>query len=1116
MTTAVTALALTGVAAPAMTSAQGSQAPGTDPKTAAMASADRLVAGNAAALHAGKDEKYIRTQVVGTPWDQYYVAYERTYRDVPVVGGDFVVATDGQGRVRTLSVAQQQQITVGTTPKISQAAAAGSSRAALTSPDKAEVKPRLVVHALAKPRLAWESVVTGRDGKQPSRKKVYVDAQTGKRFDAQETIHAGTGTGIWEGSNLTIGTTQSGSTYTMRDPKRPGLTCADYSGGIFSGPDDTWGSTSKTSKEAGCVDTMYAAAGFWDLLKTFGRDGLRNGQWAPARVGLNAVNAYWNGTDAQFGHNQANQWITSTDVVDHEFGHGLDNFTPGGMSGGGTQEFVGDVWGASVEAFLNNPVDKPDYTVGEEVNLVGQGPIRNMYNPSQVNNDPNCYSSSVPRMEVHKAAGPGNHWFYLLAEGSNPGGGKPNSPVCQGGQVTGIGVLNAAKIFYNAMNMKTSGTSYPRYRTLTLSAAKNLDKTCDWFNKVKAAWDAVQLGAQSGDPTCTPGATTANTVGGGLPKVVAAPDINVENVKAHLQQLQTIASQNGGNRRSTGGGYLGSVSYVEQKLKAAGFTVTRQACSSGCTGGAGPNLIADWPGGNENNVYMFGAHLDSVGAGPGINDDGSGSAALLETALQLAQSKPTMLNHVRFGWWTDEEQGLRGSQFYTSRLPTAERSKIKGYFNFDMVGSPNAGYFIDYLNSPLSANLKGYFDSIKVPTEEVTECCSDDGSFRNIGVPTSTLSTGAGMRKSSAQAQKWGGTAGQAFDRCYHQSCDSYPANINTTALDRSADSMAWALWKVAVGGARAPDAAPVSTVPETLTVSNVSTVPSPDINVENVKGHLQQLQTIATQNGGTRRSTGAGYLGSVSYIEQKLKAAGFTVTRQACSSGCTGGAGPNLIADWPGGNENNVYMFGAHLDSVGAGPGINDNGTGSSAQLEVALQLAQSKPTMLNHVRFGWWTDEEQGLRGSKFYVGRLSTADRSKIKGYFNFDMVGSPNPGYFIDDINSPTAKNLKEYFDSINVPTEEVAECCSDDGSFRNAGIPTTFLFTGAPATKTAAQAKKWGGTAGQAFDRCYHQACDRYPNNVDTTALDRCSDAIAHALWKVAVSAAPAPGNSERT
>ncbi|WP_207936929.1 M20/M25/M40 family metallo-hydrolase [Actinomadura sp. KC216] len=882
-------------------SAEGSSP---DPKTAAVVSAERLINGRVAQLHPSKGDKYVRTQVVGTPWNLTYVAYERTYRDLPVVGGDFVVATDGKGHVRNLSVAQKSPIAIGLTPKVSKTEAARKSRGAVAKPDGKKLAPRLVVHALAKPRLAWETTVTGSDHGHPSEKKVYVDALTGKRFDEQELVVAGTGTGIWGGPNLQFGTTQSGGQYSMRDPQRPGLTCADYSTNqIFSGPDDVWGSTSKTSREAGCVDVMYAGAGFWDLLKSFGRTGLNNnGQWAPAYVGLNAVNAYWQSGRATFGHNQQNQWITAADVVAHEFGHGFDSYTPGGISGGNTQEFVGDVWGATVEALLNNPEDVPDYTVGEEVNLTGSGPIRNMYEPSRVNNDPNCYSSSVPSMGVHKAAGPGNHWFYLLAEGNNPGGGKPSSPTCNGSSMTGIGIMNAAKIFYNAMMLKTSGMSYFRYRVVTLQAAKNLDASCTWYEKVKAAWNAVSVPAQSGEPTCQPTggndfslsvspgsgtvkqgasvqATVATTVTQGSSEAVdltasvspansgltasfsparvqsgntstltltasssaqtgpftvtvtgrggtktqtatyslnvqddsgpgtnEPPNISLANLQGHLQQFQNFATQNGGNRYAAGAGYTASANYVTQKLQAAGFTVTQQACTSGCTAGSGPNVIAEWPGGDANSVYMFGAHLDGVRGGPGINDNATGSAALLETALALAQAKPTMLNKVRFAWWTDEEQGLNGSEFYVGRLAQTERSKIKGYFNFDMVGSPNAGYFIDNLNSQLSSNLKGYFDSIGVAPDEMGECCSDDGPFRNAGIATTFLSTGASAVKSSAQAQKWGGQAGVAFDRCYHASCDSYPSNINTTALDRSADSIAWALWKTSVGQSNPSD----------------------------------------------------------------------------------------------------------------------------------------------------------------------------------------------------------------------------------------------------------------------------------------------------------------------
>ena len=244
-----------------------------------------------------------------------------------------------------------------------------------------------------------------------------------------------------------------------------------------------------------------------------GRNGMNgSGGWVPIRVGLNDVNAYYDGTQVQIGHRQGtNEWIGSMDVVAHEFGHGVDDRTPGGISGGGTQEFVGDTFGAATEYFSNNPADAPDFLVGEEINLVGQGPIRNMYNPSAVG-DPNCYSSSIPSTEVHAAAGPGNHWFYLLSQGSNPAGG-PASPTCNGSTVTGIGIQKAQQIMYNAMLLKTTSSSYLKYRTWTLTAAKNLfPGSCTEFNTVKAAWDAVSVPAQAADPTCsaTGGVTVTN------------------------------------------------------------------------------------------------------------------------------------------------------------------------------------------------------------------------------------------------------------------------------------------------------------------------------------------------------------------------------------------------------------------------------------------------------------------------------------------------------------------------------------------------------------------------------------------------------------------------------
>ncbi len=291
-------------------------------------------------------------------------------------------------------------------------------------------------------------------------------------------------------------------------------------------------------------------------------------------------------------------------------------------------------------------------------------------------------------------------------------------------------------------------------------------------------------------------APTANVT----PALAAAPDVAVANVQAHLTQFGSIATSNGGNRRSGTAGYTASVAYIKGKLQAAGYTVAEQTCTS-CTYRAN-NLIADWPGGPSDQITMFGAHLDSVAAGPGINDNGSGSAVLLENALVLAQQRPTMSRHVRFAWWAGEEQGLQGSAFYANALTSTQRSQIKAYYNFDMVGSTNGGYFINHISSAAAAPLKAYWDSLGLQPEENTEGAgrSDDYSFERVGIPTSGYAAGASARKTSAQAAKWGGTANSAYDRCYHQSCDT-TSNVSATVLNRSADGVAATIWQTSVSG---------------------------------------------------------------------------------------------------------------------------------------------------------------------------------------------------------------------------------------------------------------------------------------------------------------------------
>jgi aminopeptidase S len=286
-------------------------------------------------------------------------------------------------------------------------------------------------------------------------------------------------------------------------------------------------------------------------------------------------------------------------------------------------------------------------------------------------------------------------------------------------------------------------------------------------------------------------------VGTGSPAVAApSPDLSTANVTAHLQQLQSIANANGGNRGTGRPGYKASLDWVKAKLDAAGYTTQVQSFST--SSGTSYNLIADWPGGDGEHVVMTGAHLDSIASGPGINDNGTGSAAVLEAALAWAASGNTARNHLRFAWWGAEELGLLGSNHYMRNLPTAEKDKIDLYMNYDMVGSINPGYFV-YNDNPAGNgardSLTAYYASKGIPWEYIdVQGRSDHASFRSHGIATTGIFSGAEGTKTSAQAQKWGGQAGQPYDPCYHRSCDTI-SNVSTTALDRNLDAIGHMVW---------------------------------------------------------------------------------------------------------------------------------------------------------------------------------------------------------------------------------------------------------------------------------------------------------------------------------
>jgi Zn-dependent M28 family amino/carboxypeptidase len=214
-----------------------------------------------------------------------------------------------------------------------------------------------------------------------------------------------------------------------------------------------------------------------------------------------------------------------------------------------------------------------------------------------------------------------------------------------------------------------------------------------------------------------------------------------------------------------------------------------------------------------------------------------------------------------------------------------------------------------------------------------------------------------------------------------------------------------------------------------------------------------------------------------------------------------------NVIAETAGSRDGAWIVVGAHLDSVPEGPGINDNGSGTAAVLEAALQLAQEPAQGRHPLRFAFWGAEERGLLGSRHYVEALSEEERRRIALYINLDMVGSPNFTRYVqgpataDDGPAALVRRelVAEFRDrGLNIQDRTGTRFGSDDSSFSQKGIPTVGLYTGAGGLKSESQASLFGGTAGRPFDPCYHQACDTI-DNIDRGVLEQNAQALLHAL-----------------
>ena len=319
----------------------------------------------------------------------------------------------------------------------------------------------------------------------------------------------------------------------------------------------------------------------------------------------------------------------------------------------------------------------------------------------------------------------------------------------------------------------------------------------------------------------------------------------------------------------------------------------------------------------------------------------------------------------------------------------------------------------------------------------------------------------------------------------------SAPTPTSTPATSPTASEVATAEPALTPSPSRSPEASPE------LTARDLRD----EVQVGDIRAHLDEFQRIADENGGNRATGTPGFDASVEYVAGQLTAAGYEVTRQAFTVGDQSSV--NLIVERAGADPQ-VVMLGAHLDSVEAGPGINDNGTGVGTLLVIAERLAKL-PSPGRTVRIAFWGAEEGGPHGSPAYVAALPASELGRISSYLNFDMLGSPNPIRFVyaeagavEGSEAITAL-FTAHFDGEGMPWAPIdLTGHSDHGAFTVAGIPTGGLFSGGREPMTAEQAAAFDGRSGEPADPCSDQACDTI-DNVNQAILDEMADAVAHAV-----------------
>ena len=493
---------------------------------------------HAASLGLTSDEATKVQDVIVDGDGTQHVRYERTYRQLPVLGGDFVVHLAPDGAYRSADRATRSPISLASTdPSISKPRAADLAANALRAVNLGETlkkltaRPQLVVDALhGAPKLAWRTDVVAQDSMgNPVSRTVLTDARTGSQIDAWDDIETATGDGksLYSGT-VALQTTQSGSTYQLKDPTRGGTYTGDAAGQsdlciltsicisrapstVFTDADDHWGDGTTSDRASAAVDAQYGTNMTWDFYKNvFGRNGIGNdgkGSYNRVHYGNKYNNAFWDDTCfcMTYGDGDGTTLgpLVALDVAGHEMTHGVTSKTAGltySGESGGLNEATSDILGSLVEWYANNSSDPGDYLIGEKIVRSGFGgdALRYMDKPSRDGQSADYWSSSVGNLDVHYSSGVANHFAYLLAEGSGAktiNGVSYNSPTYNGKSVTGIGRAKLGQIWYRALTVyMTSSTNYAGARTATLNAAKDLyGAGSAEYAAVGAAWSAVNV-----------------------------------------------------------------------------------------------------------------------------------------------------------------------------------------------------------------------------------------------------------------------------------------------------------------------------------------------------------------------------------------------------------------------------------------------------------------------------------------------------------------------------------------------------------------------------------------------------------------------------------------------